>query len=52
MRSTRTIAIVAPSDANVWSFARPGVRLCTHLMGSGYASQTITKPEQGLTRPD
>jgi hypothetical protein len=50
MSSRRTIA--ALRAANDRSFARPSGWLCTRLMGSGYSSQTITKPEQGLVRPD
>jgi hypothetical protein len=52
MRSLRTIAIAALSAADVRSFARPSDWLCTHVMGIGYSSQTNTKPEQGLPRPD
>jgi hypothetical protein len=52
MRSRRTIAIAALSAANVRSFARPSDWLCTCVMGHGYSSQTNTKPEQGLPRPD
>jgi hypothetical protein len=50
MSSRRTIA--ALSAANVRSFVRPSGQLCARLMGSGYSSQTNTKPEQGLVRPD
>jgi hypothetical protein len=52
MRSLRTIAIAALSVADVRLFARPSDWLCTHFMGQGYSSQTNTKPEQGLPKPD
>jgi hypothetical protein len=52
MRSRRTIAIAALSAADVRSFSRPSDWLCAHVMGIGYPSQTNTKPEQGLPRPD
>jgi hypothetical protein len=52
MRSRRTIAIAALSAADVRSFARLSDWLRTHVMGIGYSSQTNTKPEQGLPRPD
>jgi hypothetical protein len=50
MRSQRTIA--ALSAANVRSFARLSGWLCMHVIGKSYPSQTNTKPEQGLPRPD
>jgi len=50
MSSRRTIAALSAVD--VRSFVRPNGRLCARLMGSGYSSQTIAKPEQGLVRPD
>jgi hypothetical protein len=52
MRSKRTIAITALSAAGVRSFARPSDWLRMRVIGGGYSSQTITKPEQGLPRPD
>jgi hypothetical protein len=52
MHFTRTIAFAAPSYADVRSYPRPNVRSGMRLMGSGYASQTIAKPEQGLTTPN
>jgi len=52
MRSRRAIAFAALSAASVRSFARPSDWLCTYVVGSGYSLQTITKAEQGLTRPD
>jgi hypothetical protein len=57
MRSRRTIAIAALSAANVRSFARPSDWLCTRVLctrvlGHGYSSQTNTKPEQGLPKPE
>ena len=46
------LELAGRAESDVRSFARPSDWLCTHVMGIGYSSQTNTKPEQGLPRPD